>query len=174
MFASRACIAGPCAFDAKTTNATALLRLIANLPNRLIRRRRSGVGRLLRHARQAHVPVRRVEGSSARRTRVRSRKWRPQFRMSACRTSECRLYPRKQTSPEALVMSAPCQYATLPRLLNHLVGTRLQRQWHGEVEHLRGLRLITSSNLVGCCTGRSAGFSPRSTRSTYVAACRNR
>src|SRR6202023_3668877 len=31
------------------------------------------------------------------------------------------------------------------------------------------LRLITSSYLVGACTGRSAGFSPLSTRSTYDA-----
>src|SRR5262245_28677311 len=30
------------------------------------------------------------------------------------------------------------------------------------------LRLITSSNLVGYCTGRSGGFAPRSIRSTYV------
>ncbi len=29
------------------------------------------------------------------------------------------------------------------------------------------LRLITSSNLVGCCTGRLAGCSPLSIRSTY-------
>ena len=29
------------------------------------------------------------------------------------------------------------------------------------------LRLITSSNLVGCCTGRSAGFAPFSILSTY-------
>src|SRR5262249_4473092 len=28
------------------------------------------------------------------------------------------------------------------------------------------LRLITSCNFVGCCTGRSAGFSPRKIRST--------
>src|SRR5215831_19903607 len=32
------------------------------------------------------------------------------------------------------------------------------------------LRLTTSSNLVGACTGRSPGFSPRRTRSTYAAA----
>src|SRR5262249_56777203 len=32
------------------------------------------------------------------------------------------------------------------------------------------LRLMTSSNLVGCCTGSSPGFAPLSTRSTYVAA----
>src|SRR5207245_10262225 len=35
-----------------------------------------------------------------------------------------------------------------------------------------GLRLITSSYLVGACTGRSAGFSPLRIRSTYPAARR--
>src|SRR5262249_12281632 len=34
------------------------------------------------------------------------------------------------------------------------------------------LRLITSSYLVGACTGRSAGFSPLRMRSTYWAARR--
>src|SRR5262249_59497244 len=34
-------------------------------------------------------------------------------------------------------------------------------------------RLITSSYLVGACTGRSAGFSPLRMRSTYSAATRN-
>src|SRR4029453_12777936 len=34
------------------------------------------------------------------------------------------------------------------------------------------LRLITSSYLVGACTGRSAGFSPLRMRSTYAAARR--
>ena len=34
------------------------------------------------------------------------------------------------------------------------------------------LRLITSSYLVGACTGRSAGFSPLRIRSTYSAARR--
>src|SRR5262249_28831684 len=34
------------------------------------------------------------------------------------------------------------------------------------------LRLITSSYLVGACTGRSAGFSPLRMRSTYPAARR--
>src|SRR5947207_14421326 len=34
------------------------------------------------------------------------------------------------------------------------------------------LRFTTSSNLVGACTGRSPGFSPRRTRSTYDAASR--
>src|SRR5215475_2843126 len=34
------------------------------------------------------------------------------------------------------------------------------------------LRLITSSYLVGACTGKSAGFSPLRIRSTYPAASR--
>ena len=33
------------------------------------------------------------------------------------------------------------------------------------------LRLMTSSYLVGYCTGRSAGLAPRSMRSTYPAPC---
>jgi hypothetical protein len=36
------------------------------------------------------------------------------------------------------------------------------------------LRLITSSNLLGCSMGRSAGFAPLRILSTYVAARRNR
>jgi hypothetical protein len=38
---------------------------------------------------------------------------------------------------------------------------------------LAALRLITSSNLVGCWIGRLAGFSPLRMRSTYPAAWRN-
>src|SRR4029077_5391296 len=34
-------------------------------------------------------------------------------------------------------------------------------------------KLTTVSYLVGACTGRLAGFSPRKMRSTYKAACRN-
>src|SRR5690242_7203606 len=35
------------------------------------------------------------------------------------------------------------------------------------------LRLMANSNLVGCSTGKSAGFTPLSIRSTYLAALRN-
>src|SRR5262249_47551823 len=35
------------------------------------------------------------------------------------------------------------------------------------------LRLMAVSNLVGACTGKSAGFSPLRIRLTYDAACRN-
>src|SRR5262249_39112162 len=34
------------------------------------------------------------------------------------------------------------------------------------------LRLITNSNLVGCTTGRSLGFSPLRIRPAYIPACR--
>jgi hypothetical protein len=36
------------------------------------------------------------------------------------------------------------------------------------------VRLMTRSNLVGCCTGKSAGFVPRRILSTKSPACRNR
>src|SRR5262249_8216842 len=36
------------------------------------------------------------------------------------------------------------------------------------------IRLIASSNLVGCSTGKSSGFAPRKILSTYSAALRNR
>jgi len=35
------------------------------------------------------------------------------------------------------------------------------------------LRLTASSNLVGCCTGKSAGLAPLRILSTYTAACRH-
>src|SRR5437016_12111003 len=38
---------------------------------------------------------------------------------------------------------------------------------------LAALRLTANSSFVGCCTGRSAGFSPLRVRSTYPAARRN-
>jgi hypothetical protein len=47
-------------------------------------------------------------------------------------------------------------------LFDHLIGTGEQRWGDFETERFRGLRLITSSNLVGCSTGRSAGRLPLS------------
>jgi hypothetical protein len=50
--------------------------------------------------------------------------------------------------------------------LDHLVGARDHGVRHRKAERLGGLELITSSYLVGACTGRSAGFSPLRMRST--------
>jgi hypothetical protein len=44
--------------------------------------------------------------------------------------------------------------------LNHLVGASENRLRHCEAERLVAFRLMTSSNLVGCYTGRSAGWEP--------------
>jgi hypothetical protein len=54
----------------------------------------------------------------------------------------------------------------LAHLLDHLIDAREQRIWHGKASVFAVLRLITSSYLVGACTGRSAGFSPLRMRST--------
>jgi hypothetical protein len=52
------------------------------------------------------------------------------------------------------------------RLLDHLVGDGEQPVRHSEAQRLGVLRLITSSNLVGCMTGRSADFVPLRIRPT--------
>jgi hypothetical protein len=45
-------------------------------------------------------------------------------------------------------------------LLDHLVYECEQICWHSETECLAVLRLMASSEAVGCWTGRLAGFSP--------------
>jgi hypothetical protein len=44
-------------------------------------------------------------------------------------------------------------------LFDHLVGEREHGDGSSRPSALAALRLITSSNLAGCTTGRSAGFS---------------
>ena len=54
--------------------------------------------------------------------------------------------------------------ADIVRLIDHLVSAILYRLRHGNAECLGGLRLIYSSTLVACWTGKSAGLSPLRTR----------
>ena len=64
-------------------------------------------------------------------------------------------------------MFSKCHKQTFGGLFDHLVGG--SQQLVGGTTRpsaLAVLRLITSSYLVGACTGRSAGFSPFRMRST--------
>jgi hypothetical protein len=56
---------------------------------------------------------------------------------------------------------------------DHLVGSSDQRGRHCEAERLGGLEVDHQLDLVGACTGKSAGFSPLRMRSTWTAARRN-
>ena len=47
------------------------------------------------------------------------------------------------------------------RHIYHFIGEGDQVSRKFEAEHFAVLRLMTSSNLVGCSIGRSAGFAPR-------------
>ena len=55
-------------------------------------------------------------------------------------------------------------------LFDHLVGDSKQRRRHVQADALAVLRLITSSNLVGCSTGSSAGLAPLKILSRKAAA----
>ena len=56
--------------------------------------------------------------------------------------------------------------ADIAYLFDHLVGAGEQRRRHVRPRAFAVLRSMTRSNLVGACTGRSAGFSPLRMRST--------
>jgi hypothetical protein len=74
---------------------------------------------------------------------------------------------RGRVRGEALKDTMRCPEDDLvERLVGHGSGLRLRPRAFAV------LRLITSSNLVGCSTGRSAGFAPFGILSTYVAARR--
>ena len=77
----------------------------------------------------------------------------------------------KQTLTERVQCDAMCHNPTYAVqqtnwLLDHLVGTREQHRRQGEAERLGGLEIDHQFVLDGACTGRSAGFSPLSMRST--------
>jgi hypothetical protein len=48
----------------------------------------------------------------------------------------------------------------MPSLFDHFVGELLKLQRHIEAERFGRLEIFTSSNFVGCPTGRSAGAVP--------------
>src|SRR5262245_30986939 len=77
----------------------------------------------------------------------------------------CLLYPQKQTCAVQWLMSALGQKRTC---LYSITSSARERSDDGTVRPsvLAVFRLIASSNLVGACTGRSAGFSPLRIRST--------
>jgi hypothetical protein len=65
-----------------------------------------------------------------------------------------------QTRTSSLRAVRPLPKAADIHLFDHLVGRHLQTLGHAESKHLGTERLITSSILVGCSTGRSAGLAP--------------
>jgi hypothetical protein len=79
-------------------------------------------------------------------------------------------------SAQSWALSASA-HGSLPRLsvlrrspflfsLNNRVSSQQQRLGDRQAKRLGGLEVITSSNLVGCSTGRSLGFAPLKILST--------
>ena len=81
----------------------------------------------------------------------------PDFARLLCETSD---RPRGRTAEQR------DELAPLHRSLDHLVGAGEHVGGTSRPSAFAVLRLITSSYLVGACTGRSAGFSPLRMRST--------
>src|SRR6185295_19262229 len=68
-------------------------------------------------------------------------------------------------------------HRTLPRACFHRITLSARASTLGGIVRpicFAVFRLITSSNFVGCSTGRSAGFAPFRILSTYVAARRSK
>jgi hypothetical protein len=68
----------------------------------------------------------------------------------------------------------PSSSAAHCELFDHLLGTGQERQWEVRPSDLAVFRLISSSNLVGCSSGRSPGFAPLRILATYLAPRRAR
>jgi hypothetical protein len=66
--------------------------------------------------------------------------------------------------------SCPCRGRAAPDVSTSLIGAQQNRLGDLQPAALAVLRLTTSSNLVGCSTGRSAGSAPLRIRSTSLAA----
>ena len=83
------------------------------------------------------------------------------------RTRSCPLYPRKRTCAMQLGMSALGLIADIRRTYS-ITSSANKRKDSGIVRprFLAVFKLTTRLNLVGSCTGSSAGFAPRNTRST--------
>ena len=64
-------------------------------------------------------------------------------------------FQRVFTQPRPGGDIAASQQPNPRRLFDHLVGAAEQRDWEGEAKRLGVLMLMTSSNVVGCSTGRS-------------------
>jgi hypothetical protein len=65
---------------------------------------------------------------------------------------------------EGAVIRNPSQYRSLPKLFDHIVGDRDKVGGALRQTDLAAVRLMTSSNVVGCRTGRAKLFSPLRTR----------
>ena len=115
------------------------------------------------------------------RCRVRCRRGDPNFQSErrharlARPANRCPLYPQKRTSVERLRMSALCQKQThaVQQKGRYSITSSARASSVGGIVNpsaLAVLRLMTNSNLVGCWTGRSAGFTPFKILSTNEAA----
>jgi hypothetical protein len=87
------------------------------------------------------------------------------------------LCPNKRTSSDAPGMSALCQFVPKPDQVHRNKEYRYSITSSARASSLSGnerpsvfavLRLITNWNFIDCTTGRSAGFSPLSTRPVYT------
>ena len=65
----------------------------------------------------------------------------------------------------AALRDRPRLHSTLIGSLDHFVGATEERWRQGKAERLGSLKIDDQIELVGACTGRSAGFAPRRMRS---------
>jgi hypothetical protein len=108
---------------------------------------------------------------------------RPMFQMGQTRHSEVArllpVYPDERTSSDRPGMSGLCQQATLSpaRYASYSITSSARSKKASGIimpSAFAVVRLTTSSKVVGCSTGRSAGFAPFKILSTRSAARRNR